>query len=88
MAYLRQVRLARARNDLINGDPDVLTVSAVALRWGFGHLGRFGAACQEWYGEPPSHTLRRWKGTQPGAIREPPHKSRTAGMTFSAKLRR
>ncbi|WP_236792187.1 AraC family transcriptional regulator [Amycolatopsis sp. GM8] len=59
MAYLRQVRLARARNELIHGDPDVLTVSAVALRWGFGHLGRFGAAYQERYGEPPSHTLRR-----------------------------
>jgi AraC-like DNA-binding protein len=59
MAYLRQVRLARARNDLINGDPDTLTVSAVALRWGFGHLGRFGAVYQERYGEPPSRTLRR-----------------------------
>jgi AraC-like DNA-binding protein len=59
MTYLRQVRLARARNELLHGDPDALTVSAVALRWGFGHLGRFSAAYQERYGEPPSHTLRR-----------------------------
>lgn len=51
--------MARARNELIHGDPDVLTVSAVAVRWGFGHLGRFGAAYQERYGEPPSRTLRR-----------------------------
>jgi AraC-like DNA-binding protein len=59
MTYLRQVRLARARNELVHGDPEVLTVSAVALRWGFGHLGRFAAAYQEQYGEPPSYTLRR-----------------------------
>ncbi|MFK4548141.1 AraC-like DNA-binding protein [Streptomyces tendae] len=59
MAYLRQVRLSRARNELVHGEPDVLTVSAVALRWGFGHLGRFGALYQRRYGEPPSRTLRR-----------------------------
>lgn len=59
MTYLRQTRLARARNELLHGDPDVITVSVVALHWGFGHLGRFSAAYQERYGEPPSHTLRR-----------------------------
>ena len=59
LTSLRQVRLARARNELIHGDPDVLTVSAVAVRWGFGHLGRFGAAYHVRYGEPPSRTLRR-----------------------------
>ena len=59
MTYLRRVRLARARDELIHGDPEVLTVSAVAIRWGFGHLSRFGAAYQEQYGEPPSSTLRR-----------------------------
>ncbi|MFJ8819500.1 AraC family transcriptional regulator [Amycolatopsis thermoflava] len=72
MAYLRQVRLARARNDLINGDPDALTVSAVALRWGFGHLGRFGAAYQERYGEPPSHTLRRGNRGLEFVVSRPP----------------
>lgn len=59
MTYLRQVRLARARDELLHADPEAVTVSAVALRWGFGHLGRFSAAYQERYGEPPSRTLRR-----------------------------
>lgn len=59
MTYIRQVRLARARNDLVNGSPEVLTVSMVAARWGFGHPGRFATAYQQRYGESPSQTLQR-----------------------------
>lgn len=58
MAYVRQVRLARARADLQTADPEVDTVTSVALRWGFGHAGRFATLYRERYGEPPSSTLR------------------------------
>jgi AraC-like DNA-binding protein len=58
MLYLRQVRLDRARMDLL-GDPHADTVSGVALRWGFGHLGRFSAEYRARFGESPVESLRR-----------------------------
>jgi AraC-like DNA-binding protein len=58
MAYVRQTRLARVRSDLIDAEPESTTVSQVASRWGFGHLGRFTEAYRRRYGELPSQTLR------------------------------
>ncbi|WP_229071324.1 AraC family transcriptional regulator [Actinoplanes sp. DH11] len=63
MAYLQQIRLTRAREALLDGDPARITVAAVAHRWGFAHLGRFASAYRERFGESPSETLR-----QPGRI--------------------
>ncbi|MGA5499409.1 helix-turn-helix transcriptional regulator [Streptomyces cinereoruber] len=51
--YLRRVRLDRAHAELRTADPGT-TVSAVAMKWGFAHPGRFAAA----YGVPPSATLQ------------------------------
>lgn len=59
MAYLREVRLQRVRADLVAADPAVLTVTAVAARWGFADGSRFGARYRERFGERPSDTLRR-----------------------------
>lgn len=58
-AYARQVRMARARQDLLAADPETETVSAIAMRWGFGHAGRFATTYKERYGESPSQTLHR-----------------------------
>jgi AraC-like DNA-binding protein len=58
MAYLRQVRLARVHEELRRGDPAQVTVSEVASRWGFTHLGRFAGAYRLRYGQSPSRTLR------------------------------
>lgn len=58
MAYLRAVRLERVRHDLLN-DPAIDSVTAAALRWGFGHLGRFSVEYRKSFGEPPGQTLRR-----------------------------
>lgn len=58
MHYLRNVRLARARGDLLAG-PVSGGVASVALRWGFAHMGRFSAEYKERFGESPSQTLRR-----------------------------
>lgn len=56
MAYLRQVRLARAHEDLQAADPARCSVADVAVRWGFVHFGRFAAAYRTRYGCPPSET--------------------------------
>jgi AraC-like DNA-binding protein len=58
MQYLKDLRLERARSDLLNL-PDVANVASVALRWGFAHLGRFSVDYKERFGESPSESLRR-----------------------------
>ncbi|MFJ6392932.1 helix-turn-helix transcriptional regulator [Streptomyces sp. NPDC091972] len=61
MALVRAVRLDEARRLLLgaaSGEHDA-TVSAIAHRCGFGHLGRFAAAYRERFGETPSTTARR-----------------------------
>ncbi|MEU4687642.1 AraC family transcriptional regulator [Actinoplanes sp. NPDC023714] len=62
MTYLQQIRLARVREALLDGDPATVTVAAVAHRWGFAHLGRFASAYRERFGESPSETLRHPAG--------------------------
>jgi AraC-like DNA-binding protein len=58
LAYLRRLRLDGAHAELSRADPGEVSVSEVAYRWGFTHLGRFAAAYRERYGVPPSRTLR------------------------------
>ena len=58
MTYLQSVRLDRAHESLRRADPGRATVSAVAHRWGFAHLGRFASAYRLRFGESPSKTLR------------------------------
>jgi transcriptional regulator GlxA family with amidase domain len=58
MAYLRNVRLRKARDDMLRGNP-ADKVTDIAKRWGFDHLGRFAAEYRRCYGEMPSETLRR-----------------------------
>jgi len=60
MAYVRQVRLDRARQELLDLEPSrAATVIDVAIRHGFAHGGRFAAAYRARFGESPSQTLRR-----------------------------
>ncbi|OLL20920.1 MULTISPECIES: AraC family transcriptional regulator [unclassified Rhodococcus (in: high G+C Gram-positive bacteria)] len=58
MAYLRQVRLTRARSDLQIAEPSTHTVARVANRWGFKHLGRFASIYRDCFGELPAETLK------------------------------
>lgn len=58
MQYLRELRLDGVRADLLASGTAV-SVSGVALRWGFAHLGRFSAEYKTRFGELPSETLRR-----------------------------
>jgi AraC-like DNA-binding protein len=59
MAYLRGRRLDRTRAELADAAArDRTSVTEVAERWGFGHLGRFAAEYKARFGESPSQTLR------------------------------
>lgn len=58
IAYLKGVRMKRAREELRAASPHSATVTDVAMRWGFGHLGRFAADYRRWFGESPSETLK------------------------------
>ncbi|MCA2322566.1 AraC family transcriptional regulator [Mycobacterium intracellulare] len=62
MAYLREVRLRRAHQALVESDPSTATVASVASLWGFSNLGRFANAYARRYGEVPSVTLRTARG--------------------------
>jgi AraC-like DNA-binding protein len=57
-AYLRQIRLRRARSELLAADPTAgATVGAIARRWGFADPRRFAAAYRELHGHPPEAAL-------------------------------
>ena len=54
----RQLRLAAARACLLEGSNDT-SITEVAVRFGFGHFGRFAQDYRQHFGETPSVTLRR-----------------------------
>ncbi len=57
--YLRERRLDRARSDLADATVGSgVSVTDVATRWGFTHLGRFAAVYKSRFGESPSQTLK------------------------------
>lgn len=58
MAYLRRIRLEKVHEELVAAPPGTVSVTEVATRWGFVHLGRFAAAYAAAFGERPSDTLR------------------------------
>lgn len=57
-AYLRRVRLKHIRRSLLGVDGDG-SVSDIARKWGFAHMGRFAQAYAREFGELPSKTLGR-----------------------------
>jgi AraC-like DNA-binding protein len=58
MTYLRHLRLARVHEHLHQADPALHTVTEIAYRYGFTHMGRFAAEYRARYGVPPRETLR------------------------------
>ena len=58
MTYLRRLRLDGVHAELAAAEPWQVSVSEVAGRWGFTHLGRFAGAYRDRFGAAPSQTLR------------------------------
>lgn len=58
MKLLREIRLHKVRDELLLAEA-ATTVTDVALRWGFYHLGRFAHEYRVHFGETPSQTLAR-----------------------------
>lgn len=57
MACLREVRLDKVRDQLRSHEAATTTVTDIARRWGFNHMGRFSAAYADRFGEYPRRTL-------------------------------
>ena len=55
--YLMLTRLNGAHHELADAIRGQHTVTEVALRWGFSHIGRFSGAYRQLFGELPSQTL-------------------------------
>ncbi len=58
IAYLRELRLHAVHDELAAAEPGSVTVTEVAARWGFVHLGRFAANYRQQFAELPSETLK------------------------------
>ena len=57
--YLRNLRMAEARQALLSTDPARTTVTRIAMDHGFVELGRFAVEYRIAFGESPSVTLQR-----------------------------
>jgi AraC-like DNA-binding protein len=60
--YLRVLRLNAARRELAAVEPGQVSVTTVATRHGFAHLGRFSLEFRDRFGESPRETLARGPG--------------------------
>jgi AraC-like DNA-binding protein len=58
LTYLRRLRLDGVHAELARSDPRLVSVSEVAYRWGFTHMGRFAGVYRTRFGVSPSNTLR------------------------------
>ncbi len=59
LTYLHRLRLHRARDELRNAKSGSMTVTDVAMNWGFWHFGEFSRAYKNCFGEVPSSTLKQ-----------------------------
>ncbi len=57
ITFLRQRRFEAAYRDLLGSTAEDTSVTDVAMRYGFAHLGKFAVVYRRLFGESPSHTL-------------------------------
>lgn len=62
-SYVRRLRLHRIRHELISAAELKCSVAMVAHRWGMDELGRMAGFYREMFGELPSQTRARHRGT-------------------------
>ena len=56
--FLRQLKLNLVHHELQKSNPEQTTVTEIALKWGFEHMGSFSAYYTELFGENPSQILK------------------------------
>ena len=71
-SYLKRFRLEAVRQALLEGGRNE-NITAVAMRWGFNHLGRFSADYKKLFLEVPSKTLERSRRIDEGYGVQPRH---------------
>jgi AraC-like DNA-binding protein len=59
LTFFRSRAMHGAHRELRASRADLVSVTEVAMRWGFWHLGRFSATYRSYFGEVPSRTLLR-----------------------------
>jgi len=59
MAFIKQRRLDAAYLNLLSAKPDTITVTQVAIKYGFLHIGKFAIEYGKTFGESPSTSLLR-----------------------------
>ena len=64
--FLRLLKLNLVHQELQKSNSKQNTVSKVALKWGFKHMGRFSAYYSELFGENPSQTLKNAQADKKG----------------------
>jgi len=57
--FFRILKLNIVHSELVSTENEKYTVSQIANRWGFSHMGRFSGYYQELFGESPSETLSK-----------------------------
>jgi len=57
--FIRLLKLNLVHHDLIQSAPSQLSVSRLAQKWGFTHMGRFSNYYRMLFSEPPSASLKR-----------------------------
>lgn len=71
LLHLRQLRLEAARSALVDEAAVGTTIADIARRFGYANSGRFSTHYRDEYGEAPSATLRRIRGTEtPASARD------------------
>ena len=58
-SFLQTHRLNAVHRELADSDPKESTVTRIALKWGFGHAGRFSMLHRKLFDEMPSEVLHR-----------------------------
>ena len=58
-AYIRARRLNAVKREIVGRGEAKKSITEIAMRYGFGHLGRFSAAYREHFGHSPSEAQRR-----------------------------
>ena len=66
--WFQAMKLNEANRELRAQGPGEVSVTDVALRWGFTHFGRFSVEYRRMFGERPSETLKR--ASRPGKTKD------------------